>query len=164
MQPWVTRARRTTAQEGLKEYQKLSLADDLGKAYGENTSAPPKGRRAGVLLHPTSLPGDYGVGSIGAEAHAFVDWLASAGMQVHRPTLRCLSCCLELQQVMQAGSGLATESMVDALAQQYQPQIAGCGRATCRIEFWCGGGRTWMWRVSDDITYLTDICILQITS
>lgn len=69
-------------QEGLKEYQKFNLADDLGKAYGENTSAPPKGRRAGVLLHPTSLPGAYGVGSIGQEAHAFVDWLASAGMQV----------------------------------------------------------------------------------
>eukprot|EP00208_Stichococcus_sp_RCC1054_P003340 CAMPEP_0206140558 /NCGR_PEP_ID=MMETSP1473-20131121/9760_1 /ASSEMBLY_ACC=CAM_ASM_001109 /TAXON_ID=1461547 /ORGANISM="Stichococcus sp, Strain RCC1054" /LENGTH=558 /DNA_ID=CAMNT_0053534735 /DNA_START=359 /DNA_END=2035 /DNA_ORIENTATION=- len=69
-------------EEGLKEYQKFKLADDLGKAYGENTSAPPKGRRAGVLLHPTSLPGAYGVGSIGKEAHAFVDWLASAGMQL----------------------------------------------------------------------------------
>jgi hypothetical protein len=71
-------------QEGLKEYQTFKLADDLGKAYGDNTSAPPKGRRAGVLMHPTSLPGDYGVGSIGAEAHAFVDWLATAGMQVRR--------------------------------------------------------------------------------
>jgi 4-alpha-glucanotransferase len=32
-------------------------------------------RSAGVLLHPTSLPG----GRLGAEAYAFVDWLASAG-------------------------------------------------------------------------------------
>lgn len=33
-------------------------------------------RSAGVLLHPTSLPS----GTIGAEAFAFVDWLAQAGM------------------------------------------------------------------------------------
>lgn len=37
---------------------------------------------AGVLLHPTSLPGSYGIGSIGKEAFHFVDWLVSAGMQV----------------------------------------------------------------------------------
>lgn len=37
---------------------------------------------AGVLLHPTSLPGSYGIGSIGKEALHFVDWLVSAGMQV----------------------------------------------------------------------------------
>jgi 4-alpha-glucanotransferase len=37
------------------------------------------GRRAsGVLLHPTSLPGD-GVGDLGPEAHRFVDWLVEAG-------------------------------------------------------------------------------------
>jgi 4-alpha-glucanotransferase len=32
-------------------------------------------RAAGVLLHPTSLPG----GRLGDDAHAFVDWLAAAG-------------------------------------------------------------------------------------
>jgi 4-alpha-glucanotransferase len=32
-------------------------------------------RSSGVQLHPTSLPG----GRLGAEAHAFVDWLAEAG-------------------------------------------------------------------------------------
>jgi 4-alpha-glucanotransferase len=35
-------------------------------------------RRAGVLLHPTSLPGD-GAGDLGAHAYRFVDWLALAG-------------------------------------------------------------------------------------
>lgn len=69
-------------QEGLKEYSKLKTGADLGKAYGDNTTAPSKTRRAGVLMHPTSLPGDFGVGCIGAEAKAFVEWLASAGMQV----------------------------------------------------------------------------------
>ena len=36
-------------------------------------------RRAGVLLHPTSLSGPYGVGDLGASARSFVDWLAEAG-------------------------------------------------------------------------------------
>lgn len=36
-------------------------------------------RRAGVLLHPTSLPGPDGAGDLGAAAHAFVRWLAEAG-------------------------------------------------------------------------------------
>jgi 4-alpha-glucanotransferase len=36
-------------------------------------------RASGVLLHPTSLPGRYGVGDLGGEAHAFADFLADAG-------------------------------------------------------------------------------------
>lgn len=35
-------------------------------------------RSAGVLLHPTSLPGNYGIGSLGAAARAFVDFLVKA--------------------------------------------------------------------------------------
>lgn len=35
-------------------------------------------RCSGVLLHPTSLPGPYGIGEIGGEARAFVDFLAGA--------------------------------------------------------------------------------------
>jgi 4-alpha-glucanotransferase len=37
-------------------------------------------RRAGVLLHPTSL--DHGHGVLGADARAFIDWLAAAGFSV----------------------------------------------------------------------------------
>src|SRR5262249_55590502 len=39
-------------------------------------------RCAGVLLHPTSLPGPYGAGDMGEELVAFLDWVASAGMHV----------------------------------------------------------------------------------
>ena len=39
-------------------------------------------RCSGVLLHPTALPGPHGIGSIGAEARAFVDFLATAGQRV----------------------------------------------------------------------------------
>jgi 4-alpha-glucanotransferase len=36
-------------------------------------------RASGILLHPTSLPGAFGVGDLGAEAFAFADFLADAG-------------------------------------------------------------------------------------
>jgi 4-alpha-glucanotransferase len=36
-------------------------------------------RAAGILLHPTSLPGEYGIGEIGPQAHAWIDYLASTG-------------------------------------------------------------------------------------
>lgn len=39
-------------------------------------------RSAGVLLHPTSLPGRFGVGDLGDELIAFLDWAVSAGMHV----------------------------------------------------------------------------------
>ena len=39
-------------------------------------------RAAGILLHPTSLPGRYGVGDLGVEAYQFVDWLASAEVRL----------------------------------------------------------------------------------
>ena len=36
-------------------------------------------RRSGVLLHPTSLPGRFGIGDLGQAAYQFVDFLAAAG-------------------------------------------------------------------------------------
>ena len=36
-------------------------------------------RRSGILLHPTSLVGTPGIGTIGKPAFDFVDWLADAG-------------------------------------------------------------------------------------
>jgi len=36
-------------------------------------------RSSGILLHPTSLPGPYGVGDLGPEALRFADFLAEAG-------------------------------------------------------------------------------------
>lgn len=35
-------------------------------------------RSSGILLHPTSLPGSPGIGTLGAAAYRFVDWLAEA--------------------------------------------------------------------------------------
>ena len=36
-------------------------------------------RTSGILLHPTSLPGPFGIGDLGPAAHRFVDFLTSAG-------------------------------------------------------------------------------------
>ncbi len=36
-------------------------------------------RQSGILMHITSLPGPYGIGTMGAHARAFVDFLESAG-------------------------------------------------------------------------------------
>jgi 4-alpha-glucanotransferase len=39
-------------------------------------------REAGILLHPTALPGAFGIGDIGHRAVRFLDWAASAGVSV----------------------------------------------------------------------------------
>src|SRR5579863_8797235 len=39
-------------------------------------------RASGVLLHPTSLPGRFGIGELGAEAFQSADWLAKAGQRI----------------------------------------------------------------------------------
>jgi 4-alpha-glucanotransferase len=36
-------------------------------------------RASGILLHPTSLPGAFGIGDLGDEAYKFADFLAEAG-------------------------------------------------------------------------------------
>ena len=36
-------------------------------------------RSSGILMHITSLPGSYGVGTMGKQAFAFVDFLKKAG-------------------------------------------------------------------------------------
>lgn len=46
----------------------------------ENTPTPQ--RRSGVLMHITSLPNEEGMGTLGPEAHAFLDRLAEGGQRV----------------------------------------------------------------------------------
>ncbi len=46
------------------------------------TTADKFPRSAGILMHPTSLPGPYGIGDIGPEAYRFVDFLAAAGQKL----------------------------------------------------------------------------------
>ncbi len=37
-------------------------------------------RRAGILLHPTSLPGPYGIGDLGSACIRFLDWVQATGL------------------------------------------------------------------------------------
>ncbi|KAI5075207.1 hypothetical protein GOP47_0009283 [Adiantum capillus-veneris] len=58
----------------------MEVGDDLPASYTEDDpfkNAPR--RRAGVLLHPTSLPGPFGIGDLGPQAFAFIDWLHATG-------------------------------------------------------------------------------------
>ena len=38
-------------------------------------------RKSGVLMHITSLPGNYGIGTMGKNAFDFVDFLHKSGQQ-----------------------------------------------------------------------------------
>ncbi len=40
------------------------------------------GRAAGLLLHPTSLPGRFGIGELGPEAERFLEWAGRAGARL----------------------------------------------------------------------------------
>ena len=39
-------------------------------------------RSSGILLHPSSLPGPYGIGDLGPQAYRFIDWLESTGCKL----------------------------------------------------------------------------------
>ena len=38
-------------------------------------------RSAGILLHPSSLPSDQGIGVLGSSAYGFIDFLSEAGVK-----------------------------------------------------------------------------------
>lgn len=60
-----------------------SISLGLGPHEGKLLLCCPDARRrgAGVLLHPTCLPSPHGIGGMGPEAYAFIDWLAEAKQQ-----------------------------------------------------------------------------------
>src|SRR5437763_10207382 len=39
-------------------------------------------RASGILLHPTSLPGPFGIGDLGDEAYRFIDFLKAGGQSL----------------------------------------------------------------------------------
>ncbi|KAK4799016.1 hypothetical protein SAY86_024381 [Trapa natans] len=61
-----------------------TVGEDLPVDYADSlpVADPAQKRRAGVLLHPTSLPGPYGIGDLGEETFNFLDWLHESGCSV----------------------------------------------------------------------------------
>ncbi|KAL6657003.1 hypothetical protein ACP70R_004783 [Stipagrostis hirtigluma subsp. patula] len=59
----------------------VGVGEELPEGYDQMmpTVEPACRRRAGVLLHPTSLRGPHGIGDLGDEAIAFLHWLHDAG-------------------------------------------------------------------------------------
>ncbi|MFO0547149.1 MAG: 4-alpha-glucanotransferase [Polyangiaceae bacterium] len=59
--------------------------DSRASSHSTRAAAPRRAgfleRASGVLLHPTSLAGPFESGDLGPEAHAFVDFLAAAGVR-----------------------------------------------------------------------------------
>lgn len=51
-------------------------------ALGDIMSQTLFNRSAGILLHPTSLPSDEGIGTFGRTAYGFIDWLAAAHIRI----------------------------------------------------------------------------------
>lgn len=56
--------------------------DSAATLLPDDSPATPNLRKAGILLHPTSLPGPHGVGDLGAAAYRFVEVLEAARQTV----------------------------------------------------------------------------------
>ncbi|GMH35803.1 hypothetical protein BSKO_03671 [Bryopsis sp. KO-2023] len=65
----------------LESVSKAGVGDVLDEKYDKTFLDNYRGRRVGMILHPTSLPGPYGSGEIGKECYRMLDWMESAGMQ-----------------------------------------------------------------------------------
>ena len=77
--------RRILAERGARRYAFAPAGVHQGRFARMSKTSPQKftfdRRASGLLLHPTSLPGPFGSGDLGPEAHAFVDFLAAAGQR-----------------------------------------------------------------------------------
>eukprot|EP00245_Coleochaete_scutata_P007585 TRINITY_DN23053_c0_g1_i1.p1 TRINITY_DN23053_c0_g1~~TRINITY_DN23053_c0_g1_i1.p1 ORF type:complete len:615 (+),score=133.21 TRINITY_DN23053_c0_g1_i1:30-1847(+) len=60
---------------------KIKVGEDLPPDYDKQYPPQPV-RRAGILLHPTSLPGPYGIGDLGEDARQFLDWVKGTGCTI----------------------------------------------------------------------------------
>jgi len=77
-----TRRRRAVKKTRAAVTSAAAVGQPVAPGYDDWYPAPREDRRAGVVMHPTSLSGPYGIGDAGPEARAFVDWLAKAKMRI----------------------------------------------------------------------------------
>ena len=96
-------------------------------------------REAGVLLHISSLPGRYGIGTLGKEARRFVDFLAAAGMRRWQvlPLVQTGYGDSPYQSVF-GGSGNPYFIDPDTLAEEgllKKSELASCAYAAGRVDY-----------------------------
>ncbi|KAJ0097845.1 hypothetical protein Patl1_27557 [Pistacia atlantica] len=90
-----------------------SVGEDLPVNYGDwlpNLDSKDR-RRAGVLLHPTSFSGPYGIGDLGDQAFEFLDWLHFSVLTWH--------CCRFFRSFLREGKPMKKD-------QPYSGQDANC--------------------------------------
>ncbi|XP_024972524.1 4-alpha-glucanotransferase, chloroplastic/amyloplastic isoform X2 [Cynara cardunculus var. scolymus] len=77
----ITRHIRSQTVTATMSVDAYAVGEDLPADYADWLPKVDPGdkRRAGVLLHPTSFPGPYGIGDLGDQAFRFIDWLHEAG-------------------------------------------------------------------------------------
>jgi 4-alpha-glucanotransferase len=129
-------------------------------------------RSSGILLHPTSLPGRYGIGDLGAEARRFIDFLADAGQKLWQvlplgPTgygdspYQCFSAWAG-NPLLISLEGLVEEGWLDASALAAAPQfpedrvdferlvpwktalLESAVRPHARFEDFCAANQNWL--------------------
>eukprot|EP00951_Prasinocladus_malaysianus_P032224 scaffold312705_cov36-Prasinocladus_malaysianus.AAC.1 len=84
-----------------EEFDALKVGEDIRAEYEQYWPLKRSERRAGIIMHPTSLPGAYGTGEIGKQAMAFVDWVASAGLTMWQVCYQSnASNCLSMSEWM----------------------------------------------------------------
>ena len=123
-------------------------------------------RRAGVLLHPTSLPGPGAVGTLGAEAHRFVDFLQDGGFSVwqtlplgprdrHGSPYRLLSDQAgdhelidteELRRLDELPASFAFDAVPDSPTEAYRSfELAATPTQHESFAAFVRGNREWLW-------------------
>ncbi|MDR3348109.1 MAG: 4-alpha-glucanotransferase [Acidaminococcales bacterium] len=74
----------------------------MGRVLRGGVIYPDRTRKAGLLLHPSSLPSDFGIGDFGPGAYEFIDFAVSSGHQIWQ--------LLPLNTIDYAGSPYAGDS------------------------------------------------------
>lgn len=60
----------------------VTNAGNQGRILHNKIKYPDRVRKAGILLHPTSLPSEYGIGDLGTECYSFIDFLSQTGQGI----------------------------------------------------------------------------------
>jgi 4-alpha-glucanotransferase len=60
----------------------VPVGGGMGRLLRGGVIYPDRTRKAGLLLHPSSLPSDFGIGDFGPGAYEFIDFLVSSGHKI----------------------------------------------------------------------------------